>query len=458
MKYSELKDYIEQLRPFLIGKRISRLLSFSKNSFFYHLSGEFDQLSFILDENPRIYISNSEMKYKNVETNFFNQFKKEIGSGEIKDVSLLENERIVKLDVETINQTFQEEKKSIILELIPNKSNVIITNENGVILTALNMTTLDVKRAIYKGIEYVPPKNKISFTTTKEEKPLENYLAEFISLEKEFGQRKKMNDFSAYHKRMKSKKTSLQKKITLLEKELDSAEINQNYQEFGNFILTNIDSIQEGQKEIEYYDGTLIELDENLSPAKNAERYFLKSKKAKSKIIHAKEEIANAENDLEAINSLLDAFEKATYEEAEKMAGGVKTKNKQIEPLASQPYFINFGGTKILFGLNSTQNDYLTFSLDTSRNHLFLHINGISGSHVIIKKDNPSEKEIEIASELVLLLSKKKDCEVMIAFHRDIRKGKNPGQVIFKNHKIKRVNHISDETRQLFEKKQRYSD
>ena len=161
MRYDELKSYISLLKPYLLGKRISRLLSFSPNSFFYSLSGPtFKALSIILSDEPRIYISEEQMRFPNVETVFYSQLKKEAGSGEIVDVEIIGGDRTVVLTIKTANQTFQEIIRKIIIELKTPKPNIIIADENDLIISAMHMTTLEATNPIVRGMKYCPSIDK----------------------------------------------------------------------------------------------------------------------------------------------------------------------------------------------------------------------------------------------------------------------------------------------------------
>ena len=82
---------------------------------------------------------------------------------------------------------------------------------------------------------------------------------------------------------------------------------------------------------------------------------------------------------------------------------------------------------------------------------------GNSGSHVIIKKDDPSEEEINIAASIALLNSKQEEGEVMMAFRKDVRKGSVSGQAVVKTFKTLRLNKLNKETKKLLSEAKRYS-
>lgn len=102
--------------------------------------------------------------------------------------------------------------------------------------------------------------------------------------------------------------------------------------------------------------------------------------------------------------------------------------NKKTAQKAIKPYYILVDNTKIGFGKNNIQNDYLTFKL-AKKDEYFLHINKNHGPHVIIFSNSPSLKEKEIASEIAIYLSKNTVGEVMYSQIKNVKKADMPGKV-----------------------------
>nr|MCR5514153.1 NFACT RNA binding domain-containing protein [Bacilli bacterium] len=125
--------------------------------------------------------------------------------------------------------------------------------------------------------------------------------------------------------------------------------------------------------------------------------------------------------------------------------------------VSSLPYYVEFEGTKILYGKTSKQNDCLTFLFETAKDHLWFHVMGNSGSHVIIKKDDPTEEEINLAASIALLNSKQEEGEVMMAYRKDVRKGSVPGQAIVKTFKTLRLNSLNKNTKEVLNKAKKYN-
>ena len=109
---------------------------------------------------------------------------------------------------------------------------------------------------------------------------------------------------------------------------------------------------------------------------------------------------------------------------------------------SSLPFECFIGNTRLLFGKSSKENDCLTFLFARGRKLHWFHIQGDSGSHLVLKSENPSAEEIEIAAEIAVLLKGREDGDVIHALRGDVRKGSAPGQAVLKKFEVIRVNGI----------------
>ena len=124
----------------------------------------------------------------------------------------------------------------------------------------------------------------------------------------------------------------------------------------------------------------------------------------------------------------------------------LKTPLPKQEVNKLSPFYIVIDNTKIAFGRNALQNDLLTFKR-AHKDYYFFHIKDYSGSHVVILKPNPTDKDKQFASELCLALSNKEAGEIQMAQIKDIKKGQFVGQVIFSNYTVIKVNKVSDKVK-----------
>lgn len=242
------------------------------------------------------------------------------------------------------------------------------------------------------------------------------------------------------------------KKQELELKESDNAII---YKVKGELITSYIYMVEKGMKSVEvqnFYDENCstvkIDLNPNLTPSENAQKYFKKYTKLK----HAKKEIsAQVELSLEEINYLenimlsVDNCDNLAElndikEELQKlgyMRGKVKSK-KEKNTLTTKPNeFLSSDGFTILVGKNNKQNDFLTLRV-ANNDDLWMHTKNIPGSHVIIKSDGkgiPESTVFEGAMLAAFFSKSKMSAQVPVDYtlKKNVKKpnGSKPGMVIY---------------------------
>ena len=187
------------------------------------------------------------------------------------------------------------------------------------------------------------------------------------------------------------------------QKELKQADNADIYKVKGELLTAYIYMIQKGMKSIEvdnFYDENMakmtIELNENLTPSENTQKYFKKYNKLKTakkelteQMAISKEEIEYLENvllsienceNLEDLEDIKEELIKLGYARAPR-----RFKAKKEMDLTTKPNkFISSDGFTILVGKNNKQNDYLTLRIADPED-IWMHTKNIPGSHVIIK-------------------------------------------------------------------------
>jgi len=195
-----------------------------------------------------------------------------------------------------------------------------------------------------------------------------------------------------------------------------------------------------------------IPLDPALSPVENMNRYFRLARKAKNAmeiVRKRKREVAESVYYVESLEAQLDAARTrdehiaVRQELSASFSPRVKTPPKRKggykvlpRPIISQVDTVEFRGFTILVGRNNTGNDRIVKEL-SSPDDLWLHTQGIPGSHVLIKRPQGKEipKEvIEEGARLAVLHSKAKGSSNIPVFLAEARhvskfKGAKPGLV-----------------------------
>ncbi len=198
----------------------------------------------------------------------------------------------------------------------------------------------------------------------------------------------------------------VKKKLEIQESELRDCEKAAIYKKYGDMITASIYAIKRGDTRVELTDyedwhedtgeyGTcIIELDERLTPAANAQRYYKKYAKARNaKVELAKQlELGRAELDyiytvFEALSHAETAADLAEIRDelyrsgyASRMKGYAAPK-KQPAPTVAK--FRTTNGYLVLCGKNNLQNEHITHKL-ADRNDYWFHAKGVPGSHVVM--------------------------------------------------------------------------
>ncbi|WHO84788.1 NFACT RNA binding domain-containing protein [Limosilactobacillus oris] len=249
------------------------------------------------------------------------------------------------------------------------------------------------------------------------------------------------------------------RKVKKLNKELDDANKADQYRTRGEILTTYLGKLKPGMDSItlpNFYDDNKplkISLSPELSPSRNAQKYFTKYDKLKASVAHVNEQLklANAEIDyFENIQNQIELASPADIQEIRlelQEEGYIKRKHKgkkQRKVRASKPeQFHTSDGTTVLVGKNNLQNDRLSFKT-ANKNEIWLHVKDIPGSHVVIRDTNPSDETILEAAQLAAYFSKGRDSDNVPVDYLPVKRlrkpnGSKPGFVTFTGQKTLRV-------------------
>ncbi len=462
LSYEELKSLLPFLQKEIEGKHLSSPSLLFERAVAFHLSGKGAKRLIISLDNGSPYVSfdNESTSFTSSSSPFFESLKKEFPNPYVDSVDILGEDRILVFETTILNRVYREEKRTLIVELFPSKPNLLVLDNDGKILLAYRASSLESERPLMKGLIYEAPKKRNAQEKEESSFDIDSYLLMAKEEEKRLLEKRKEARFAPILKDLKNKAKRAERKIKAIQNDIDLAKGHLKDNEKGDAIYVCMGEIDRNVSFF-VYEGERIELNPAMSLSENASHYYKRAKKAKETIERGKENLLKAEKELSDAKAALYQIQNADEIALEKMLGERKRKKKKDdEPFGSSslPYQVTLDGVKILFGRNSRQNDVLTFLLATQKNHLWFHILGTHGPHVIIKSDSPSEKLKKTAAEIAIYEAKKEDGQVMVAFRKDIRKGQAPGEAILKEYKVMRVEKISDETKKLLENASKMSD
>ena len=251
--------------------------------------------------------------------------------------------------------------------------------------------------------------------------------------------------------------TRIRKKLELQRGELKDCEKGSEFKKYGDLITANIYRLSRGDTSALFddyesmnedgsFEQVCVELDSRLTPAANAQRYYKKYNKAKKAQIELTRQIELAKSELEYIETVFEALEKAETEadlseiRDELFHSGYASRMKNYSaskaPTPKPLKFITTNGYTVLCGKNNKQNDYITTKL-ASKMDWWFHVKGLPGSHVLMQTDGEEPPEIDFteAAEIAAFYSKAQGDNIAVDYTpaKNVKKpaGAKPGYVIY---------------------------
>lgn len=253
---------------------------------------------------------------------------------------------------------------------------------------------------------------------------------------------------------VKTVRDRLERKLAGQRQELEKTEGREEVRKRAELVTANIYRMKKGDRCLvcqDYYQEDCpeisIPLDPLKTPQQNAAALFKEYNKLKGAKQHLTVLTAQAEQQLEYLNSVLDELGRAETEKdlsdirreltetgyLRRQKGGKPEKLKAQAPLR----FVSDDGLEILVGRSNVQNDQLTTKL-ARRTDYWLHTQKVHGSHVIIRceGEEPPERTISQAASLAAYYSQAREGGktavdyVMVKFVRK-PSGALPGKVIY---------------------------
>ena len=264
------------------------------------------------------------------------------------------------------------------------------------------------------------------------------------------------------------------KKLQLQGEILAKAAKRDKYKIYGDLITANIYQISQGMEEakvINFYsengEEVTIPLKTDISPAKNAQRYYQKYNKEKTAEAETLKQKKLNEIEIDYLESVQEAIAKAEtsaeivqirdelIEEGYLKNRGRLPKRKKKEQIVPM-HFVSDDGYDIYVGKNNKQNDYVTTKLARSTD-IWFHTKGIHGSHTIVKTDDAMQVSDETylqAARLAAYYSKGRSSESVPVDYTEVKNvkkpsGAKPGMVIYVSYNTLYVTPDEEEAERL---------
>ncbi len=244
------------------------------------------------------------------------------------------------------------------------------------------------------------------------------------------------------------------RKLSHQRQELEATYDRERLRQLGDIVTANLYQMERGQvrlSAVDFYDPEMKQIDIPLNPAispqQNAAKFYKDYAKAKNAEKYLTEQIAQGEQEFHYLLSVLDALSRVETERdileirEELISGGFLReqggKKRMKLPPARPMAFLSSDGFPIFVGRNNRQNDELTLRT-AAKTDLWLHVQKIPGSHVIIACDGqtPPDSTVTEAMQLAAYYSRSREGQgvpVDCTQVKNVKKpnGARPGMVIY---------------------------
>lgn len=174
---STIHELAYELNNELSGCKINKIAQPENEELLLTIKGNGKTNRLLISSNaslPLIYLTNTKKESPLSAPNFCMVLRKYLNNGTIKSISQIDFERVIKIEVEHLDELKDLSTKYLYIEIMGKHSNIIFTNSENVIIDSIKHISYAISsvREVLPGKEYFIPKqeNKISpLSVTKSE-------------------------------------------------------------------------------------------------------------------------------------------------------------------------------------------------------------------------------------------------------------------------------------------------
>jgi predicted ribosome quality control (RQC) complex YloA/Tae2 family protein len=335
-----------------------------------------------------------------------------VSSAKILDVSVLNNDRILRLTLAP-KSNYKDRRVSLQFEFTGKNTNAILLDENDVIIEALrHIDAARSFRVIRPGVELspLPPRAQ---TPSNTHEPLTPEALDAL-LETNYRKRHARKLDQAKRSKAAATRKQIAKFALLIAKHPDPDTLllqAENHRTTANIVLANLHAIAPYDTKLKTYDfegnPVTVPLPPDTPVGRMSEHYFTLAKRAESKARNVHIEAENLTSKKRFYENILHAIEHAQdLRELDLLVPKRARAQRKKERLKEGELFW-IEDFKVYVGRNSVENQHL---LKIARaNDLWMHGRGIPSSHVIIRTDKQSlpDSVIQAAAKLCVDFSLK---------------------------------------------------
>jgi len=465
MHYEVLLPVVAELSSLLAGARVERVLEGEDRGLYLLVRNDRKNFTLLLSPGrslPRLHLVSAKPQSSADPHPLVLNLRSRIVGARITSIALLNQDRVAELRFARDGDEYR-----LIFELTGSSTNLFFIDADSRILALYYPVSISEKasRTLLAGAQYVLPEKRTASPSSKtahlvDEDPSPNKAAE-AHYERLAEKQQTEAIRSALRVPVGKALARAERLREALSADLDAVQDPEPYRIKGDLILANLRQLKTGMEcaDLTAYDGTRanVRLDPKRSPARNAELYFKKYKKAKTGRPVILSRLREVEKQVSGLRSLLGEINEAAdrdsllavqsgFSDRGYKKGGAGSKRQATAESLPGIRTIAFHGWEILVGRSASGNDLLTTKL-ARPDDLWLHAEGLPGSHVLVRNPKKTEVPADIlikAAALAALYSKgKAAAKVPVTYTpaRFVRKprGAKPGLVTLSQRKTMMV-------------------
>ncbi|HEX9638446.1 MAG TPA: NFACT RNA binding domain-containing protein [Acidobacteriota bacterium] len=382
---------------------------------------------------------------------FLDRLEAELAGRVLRRLAMPAPDRWVRLEFDG------EPERSLVVELMGRRSQAYLLAADGAILAralATRASTAAVYQSPQPGAGPEPPSR---FEPPELSAKVENHYAPLA----ESAERRVLEQ--RFRSALQQRRRRLERRIEAVRQDLAACAAAAELRQRGELLKTHLHQIRRGAKELvvrDYFSPGLpqrtLPLDPKQSPRAQIEACFRRARKLdqaepilRRRLHAAQAELAEQEKlsaELEALGldpaASLDALFELGRRRSLLPPAPKEARRARVERALPYRIFRSHGAQEIWVGKGAAENDRLTFR-HARGYHLWMHVRGTPGSHVVIplaKGIEPEREWLLDAAELAAHYSKSNADPVEVAYTRQrwVRKfrGARPGQVLISQEKV----------------------
>lgn len=401
LQFGDYPILINEWSETIIPSRIEKIYCSTKTNMYlelYHKGEKHNLLIHSSSPGARVHLSTQKPREKRTANPAVLYARKYLMGGFLKDISLYQDDRCLCFTVE------QAELMFMYVEMITKKGRFIFCNAKNAVVFSNDPQFLkenkdkeyiiesSMKKDHRKIQPSLPQDPSLSYNQMVEEYFNQLQKSSTSAIPDSFDEKKKYTI-----KTVQKQKQKKQRLLSNLKKDYDDYQNYDHWNHIGSLILANKHQIKKGDHQLiahDYYQDppteVVIPLDEKMDPVENANRYFIKSRKAKRGLKHISVKIKEIEEELSQLDKIYDEIEEIKNNAQldplfnSLISGGIKT-GKSGEK-GSQPYRQTSSktGHPIFIGRNAKENQYL-FSKISKGNDYWFHCKDYPGGHIYLR-------------------------------------------------------------------------